>query len=440
MPNSRLAVDLEIPAEQSQASYEEALSRLSRSVKVPGFRKGKVPKAVILQQIGIDQIKATALEALIDRSWRDAIKKEGIEPLCEPELKDGFDSLIKTFQPGEVLKLTLETDVSPSPKLTKTKGLQAEIELISFDPSKVDELIEQSRKQLATLIPIENRAAKIGDVAVLSFKGIYTDDDSEIDGGSAESMDVDLEEGKMIPGFVEGIVGLSIGEEKTIDCKFPKDYPQKDSQGRGAKFKVQLKDLKARELPKLDDDFAKQASDKDSLEELKKDLEKRLKEDLKRKKENNKHEALLKTLVEQLEVDIPKTLIDQEVRSLVEQTARQFADQGMDVKSMFTAELVKSLMESSRDEAKANVKQKLALSALAEEESIEIDEKIINEKYQELSKQFSDRNDINKDALKQAVKEDLLQEKLLQWLEENNTIIEKKAKKESKSNASKVKR
>ncbi len=439
LPSSRIAAKIEVPAKRCKASYEEALSRLSRSVKLPGFRKGKVPKAVLMQQIGVAQIKATALESLVKNVWQEAIKQESIEPLCEPVVSGGFESLFESFEPDQNLLITLETDVIPEPKLKKVKGLQAEAEVIAFDPLKVDELIEESRKQLATLVPVEKRAAKVGDVAVLSFQGTYIDDGSEIEGGNAESMDIDLEKGRMIPGFVEGIIGMNLNDEKTIECQFPDDYSQEDARGRKASFLVKLKDLKVRELPELNDSFAQQASDKETIAELKQDLEKRLKDDAQRRHENTRQEALLKALVEQLEVELPQTLIDQEVRKLVEQTASRFAQQGMDVKSMFTAELVKSLMESSQEEAKENLKQSLALNALAKAENIEVDDEEFAKKLKEVKKQIGNEKNIDSNKLQQAVEEDLLKEKIFKWLEENNTVVETSSKESSISKSKKIK-
>ena len=225
-PGSRLAVEVAVPAERCKESYEAAVSRLSRTINLPGFRKGKVPRAVLFQQIGPLRIRATALESMVDGIWREAIEQEKIEALGQPDLTDGFEKLLDAFDPSKELTVNLETDVAPVPKLKSTKGLKAEAESVSFDASKVDEMIEQSRRQMATLVPVENRAAATGDVAVVGFAGTYSDDDSAIEGGSADSMDVELEDGRMIPGFVEGIVGMAIGDEKTVECQFPEDYPK----------------------------------------------------------------------------------------------------------------------------------------------------------------------------------------------------------------------
>ena len=424
-PGSRLAVEVAVPAERCKESYEAAVSRLSRTINLPGFRKGKVPRAVLLQQIGPLRIRATALESMVDGIWREAIEQEKIEALGQPDLTDGFEKLLDAFDPSKELTVTLETDVAPVPKLKSTKGLKAEAESVSFDASKVDEMIEQSRRQMATLVPVENRAAATGDVAVVGFAGTYSDDGSAIEGGSADSMDVELEDGRMIPGFVEGIVGMAIGDEKTVECQFPEDYPKEDARGRKASFVINLKDLKTRELPELDDAFAKQASDKETMAELRADLEQRLKDDAENRQKSNRHDALIAALVEQLEVELPESLVQQEVRNLVEQTAGQFAQQGMDVKSLFTPELVRNLMESSRPEAEERLRRSLALSALAEAEDLKVEDGDIDAKVKEVKKQLAGQGDIDPQRLRDAVIDDLLRDKLLGWLEDNSTVTEK---------------
>ena len=426
-PNSRIAVEVEVPADRCKNSYNEALSKLSRSISIPGFRKGKVPKAVVIQQLGVKRIQASALESLLQKIWTETLDQEGIEPLCEPELEDGFETILANFNPEKILTLKLETDIAPIPTLKKSSGLTAEVETLTFDPKKVDELIEQSRSQLATKVPVSDRAAKKGDIALVSFQGIFSDDGSEIEGGSADSIEIELEDGRMIPGFIEGVIGMNINDEKTLKCEFPKDYHQEIAKGRKAEFKVSLEDLKIKELPELNDEFAKQASDKENMTDLRADLEKRLKEDTDRKQSKNRKDSLLEALVKELEVQLPKSLIDQEIRVIVEQTAQNFAQQGIDVKSIFTPELVKSLMESSKGEAEKKLRQKLALNALAKLEKIEVSQKEINSKLKEVEAdlKLSKEKNIDESRLKEAITDDLLQEKLFVWLEANNTIIEK---------------
>lgn len=423
-PASRVALEVAVPGGRSQASYDAAVEKLSRSVRLPGFRKGKVPRPVLLQQIGPLRIRATALEELVDSVWRDALAQEKIEALGSPELSEGFDTLLERFNPGEELTLTLELDVEPTPKLKATKGLVAEAEAVAYDPARVDELIEQSRKQLATLVPVEGRPAAGGDVAVVSFAGTFTDNGEAISGGSGDALEVELEEGRMIPGFVEGILGQAVGETRTISCTFPEEYPQEEARGRGASFVITVTELKARELPALDDAFAQQASDKQTLAELREDLEARLQEDAERRARGNRHDALLKALVAELEVELPETLIQREIRSLIEQTASQIAQQGMDIKKLFTPELVRSLQESSRPEAEERLRRSLALKALAAAESIELEAKEVETKLRELSRGLNEGANIDPARLREAVSEDLLRDKLLEWLESHSTLTE----------------
>ena len=424
-PGCRVALEVAIPGGRCQASYDAAVDKLSRSVKLPGFRKGKVPRSVLIQQLGPLRIRATALEDLVESVCRDALEQERIVALGRPELQESFDAVLDRFTPGADLVLTLEMDVEPTPTLKTTKGLKAEAISVTFDPAKVEELLEQSRRQLAALVPVEGRPAAMGDVARISFSGVFADSGEPIDGGTSEGMDVELEDGRMIAGFVEGIVGMDVASSRDVSCTFPASYPQKDAAGRPATFSITLVDLKTRELPALDDAFAQQASDKATLAELKADLEERLKEDSEKRHRSNRHEALLEALVAELEVELPETLVQREMRQLVEQTASQIAQQGMDVKKVFTAEVVRSLMETSRPEAEKRLRRSLALEALASAEAIEVSDDEVTARAVEVKRDLGHRSDIDEERLRLVVSDELLQEKLLSWLEANATISEK---------------
>ena len=445
LPGSRLALEVGVPAGRCKASYEAAVDRLSRSVRLPGFRKGRVPKPVLLQQIGPLRVKASALEDLVDSVLRDAVEQEKVEVLGQPSLSGNFEELLEKFDPAKELVVTLEMDVAPTPTLKSTKGLSAEAESVAYDPARVDELLDQSRRQLATLVPVSDRAAAMGDVAVVSFSGVFSDDKSAIEGGSANGLDVELEEGRMISGFLEGAVGMKPGDKKDVDCQFPDDYPEETCRGRKALFSISLDELKGRELPALDDAFAQQASDKKTLSELREDLESRLKQDAEQRQKNNRHEALLKALVDQLEVELPESLIKEEINSLLQETAAQMAQQGMDVKKLFTPETVQNLAQASRGEATERLQRSLALKALAKAEGISVADKDLEAKIKEVSAGFSDTNKIDPQRLRDAVAEDLLRETLLSWLEENAKLTmvdpasEDKPAKASKAKSSKAK-
>jgi len=438
LPQSRLSIELDIPSSSCKSIVEETIKNISRSVKLPGFRSGKIPKQVLIQRIGLSQLHASALEKIIDKYWKEALQIESIMPLCEPELEDGFESLLARFNPEENLKLILKTDIEPKLKLKKTKGLKVEIQKNKFDPKSIDEAIEKSRNQLANIIPVVNRPAQMGDIAVISFNGTYKNSNKSIEGGSSESMDLELEKNKMIPGFVEGIVGMNINEKKELNLKFPKDYAHEESKGKEAIFKIHLKDLKTKELPELNDEFAKQSGNKKTLKDLKKDVELQLKDNFEKTQRNIKIEALLDALSNELEVEIPKSMIDLEVQNNIEQTAQRFAQQGLDVKSTFTPELIKSLAESSRPQAEKNVLTTLALKALSEKENIDIEEIEIDQKLKEFSQEIEKSpNKIDIGKLREAIRNDLIKDKLIEWLEINSEIIEKKITK-TKTNAKKV--
>ena len=426
-PGSRLAVEVAVPEGRCRASYDAALDKLSRSIKLPGFRKGKVPRPVLLQQIGPLRIRATALEDLVDSCFQDAVRQEKIEAIGRPELQEGFEAVLERFEPGAELTFTLELDVEPTPSLRSTRGLVAEAVSVSFDPARVDEQLEDARKRLATLVPVEDRAAASGDVAEVSFRGTYVDNGEAIEGGSSDGMSVELEEGRMIPGFVEGILGMKPGDSRTVTCSFPESYPNEEAAGRQAEFAITLIELKTRELPALDDAFAQQASDKQTLAELRSELESRLKEDAERRHRANRHDALLEALVEQLEVELPETLVQDEIRALIEQTAGQIAQQGLDVRKLFTPDLIRSLRDTSRPEAEQRLRRNLALRALATAESITVADDEIEAKVRELRRGLSESANIDPQRLRAAVAEDLLRDKLLEWLEANSTIQEKVA-------------
>ena len=426
LPASRVAMELAIPGRLSQASYEAAISKLSSSVKLPGFRKGKVPRPVLLQQIGSKRVLATALEDLVESTYRTALEIETLAALGRPELSEGIELVLQRFQPGSELTITLKLDVEPTPSLKATKGLQAEVEKVDYDPARVDELIEQSRRQLATLVPVEDRVAELGDVAVVSFSGVFSDTGEPIPGGSSDSFEVELEEARMIPGFVDGVIGMAVGDTRTVDCRFPDSYQQEELAGRQASFEIGLKELKSRELPALDDAFAQRASDQQTLAELRAQLEQQLLAEAERRGQAARHGALLAALVEQLEVELPETMVQQEVVNLLEQTAAEIAQQGMDVKKLFTPDLVRSLMDTSRPEAEQRLRRSMALKALAIAEQIEVEQEAIEAKVKEISRELSQQQgQIDPKRLYLSVANDLLQEKLLTWLEANSTITEK---------------
>jgi trigger factor len=426
LPASQIGLEIEIPADKSQQSYEQVIQNFTRAANIPGFRKGKVPRQILLQRLGTTRIKAAALEELIQSGITEAIKQAEIEAIGQPQLRSSFEDLIGAFEPGKPLTFSAAVDVLPEIELKQYSGLQVKAEEVKYDPEKVEKVLEENRQERATLIPVEGRAAQMGDVVIIDFKGYLVpeaegEEPQEIEGASATDFETELSPGRFIEGFVDGIVGMSPGETKEISAQFPEGYPQQEIAGKPAKFTVTVKELKEKELPELNDDFAQEISEFETLAELRSTLETRFREEAEKKTKTNKQQALLDDLIEHLEADLPETMIEQEVDSVLTQTAMQLQRQGIDVKKLFTKDTVPQLRQRSRPEAIDRLKRSLALQEVAKKESIEVEPAAVEARVKELMAEYSGQ-DIDQDRLKEVVQEELLTDKIFVWLEEHSAI------------------
>ena len=425
LPDSQIGLQIEIPAEVSKQTYEKVLKKLMKTVRVPGFRPGKVPRPVFLQRFGSAQIKAAALEELVQTAVEQAIKDESIDAIGNYQLTTEFDELIEQYTPGEALTFHASVEVPPRVTLEKYTGLEVQAEEIKYEDNKVDEVLERYRLNLATLVPIEDRAAQMGDVAVVDFEGKVEQADGSFEvfeGGSAEDFQVELKEGGFIDGFVEGMVGMALDETKELALKFPEDYPQADLAGKATNFTVTIKELKEKELPDLDDDFAEEVSEFETLEELRQSLEERYQQEAQDKTESNQFESLLEALLKHLDAEIPETLIRREANHLVQQAAIQLSRQGIDINKMLTPEIVENMRERSRPEAIDRLRRTLALGEVAKQQEIAVDEDVLKTRMQEMLDEVKNPEEVDPERLREVVNEELLQEKILQWLVENNTV------------------
>ncbi|MBD2080715.1 trigger factor [Leptolyngbya sp. FACHB-17] len=427
LPASQIGLEIEITPEMSQKTYDRVLQDFTRSLNVPGFRKGKVPRQVLIQRFGMNRIKAAVIEELVDTGLKEAIKQENIEALGNFQLRSSFDELIAQYTPGQALTFSAAVDVSPEVTLKQYRDFTLQAEEVKPDPERVKSVIENYRTQMATLVPIEDRPAQRGDVSVLDFKGRFTpadgEEEIEVPGGEAADFQLELEEGRFIAGFVDGIIGMNAGETKEISVTFPEDYPQEQLAGRPATFEITLKELKEKELPEVDDEFAKEASgdEFETIAEMRESLEKRFTEEAEQQTKANKEEAVLNELLNQVEADLPETMIEREVEYMVTQTAMQLQQQGIDIKRLLNKDTIPMLKERSRPDAIGRIKRTLALGEVAKKESLKVEEDELNNKVQELLSEFEGR-DIDVDRLKSAVEEDLLKEKIMDWLTTNSTI------------------
>ncbi|MGB3311607.1 MAG: trigger factor [Nodosilinea sp.] len=425
LPDSQVGLEIEVPADLSQKTYDQVLSKMMRTVNVPGFRKGKVPKQVFLQRVGVPQFKAAVLEELVQSAVDKAIAQEEIDAIGNYQLKTSFEELVVAYKPGQPITIQASVDVPPRVTLSQYKGLSVQAEEILPDPERVDATLSQYQNNLATLVPIEDRPAQAGDTAVIDFVGKVKNDSGEFEefqGGSGTDFQVELEEGRFIPGFVEGIIGMTLDESKDVEIPFPDDYSQAELAGKPAVFSITLKEIKEKELPDLDDDFAQEISDFETIEELRASLSERYEEEATGKTEANRDAALIEALVEHLEAEIPNTLVQKEVDFLLTQTIMQLSRQGIDVNKMLTRELVDGMRQRTRPEAIDRLNRTLALGEVAKQEGIKIEEEALQEKIKEAMAEIEDPSQIDPDRLVQVLGEELLQEKILAWLGENNTV------------------
>lgn len=426
LPASQVGLEIEITAEMAKSAYEKVIQEFTRSANIPGFRKGKIPRQVLIQRIGSTRLKAAAVENLIDSSLKEAIEQEQISVVGNMQLRSPFDDLVSQFDPAAPLVFSVSVDVHPEVTLESYIGLQVRAEEIKPEPDRVDQTLEQYRQQIATLVPIESRPAQLKDVVVIDYKGVLVSDDAgaepePLPGGEANDFQLELEEGRFIKGFIDGIIGMKLDETKEVLVKFPDDYANGNLAGRSVIFTITLKEIKEKELPPLDDEFAEEVSDFKTLEELRESLENRYSKEAEEKTKANKQQAILMELLHHVEVELPETLVDREVIYLLNQTAMQFQNQGLDVRQIFTEETVPVLKERSRPEAIDRIKLTLALSEIAKRESIDVDPEEVQTSVNRILAELNNPK-VDRERVESTVTEDLLREKILDWLIEKSII------------------
>ncbi len=426
LPASQIGLEIEVPSEKSKQAYEQVIKQFAREINIPGFRKGKVPRQVLLQRIGHARLKATALENLINDSLQKALEQEKIAAIGSFELAIEFDELLSKYDPEQPLTFTAKVDVEPEVKMAQYTGLELKAEEASYDEAQVDEVLQKYRSDKAALIPVEGRPAQLGDMALVDFSGKFADTPegetpAEIPGGEAQDFQVELSENQFVPGFIQGMIGMNSGETREVSVQFPDEYSSEELAGKPAVFTITLKELKEKELPELDDDFAQEVSEFETLAELRESLETRFKGDQERKITANKEKAILEALVQLVEVEIPGTMLDREIDFLLNQQATQLKNYGIDINQLFTEDNMGPMRERLRPEATDKIKQSLALAEIAKLESLSVEQAEIVAEVARVREQFPKGN-FDPERLQEFVREDLLKQKTLTWLEEKGTI------------------
>lgn len=371
-------LEVEVGAERVADALDKAFKKVSAKVNVPGFRKGKVPRSIFEAKFGVESLYQDALDIILPEVYVEAIEEVKIEPVDRPEVD------VEQFGKGQVLKFKAKVTVKPEVTLGEYKGIEVEAVSAEVSDEELNEELTRLQQRHAELVVLEEGQAANGDVVVLDFEGFV--DGEAFEGGKAEKYSLELGSNSFIPGFEEQLVGLGKGEEKEVNVSFPENYHSEDLKGKAAVFKVKIHDIKRKNLPELDDEFAKDVSEYDTLVEYKEELKKRLQE----RKEKDSEAALETAVVEKAaanaEVEIPASMVEAELDVMVKEFERRLRSQGMtlEIYFQFSGQNESVLKEQMREDADKRVRNNLVLEAIAAAEKITVSDEEVDtelEKY-----------------------------------------------------------
>ncbi|MBV8990647.1 MAG: trigger factor [Solirubrobacterales bacterium] len=372
LPESRVRVRAEIPAEEVERRVQQAARELGRQMRVPGFRKGKVPPPVVIRRLGREAVLDEALRKSLGRWYVDAIDGAGIAPVGEPELDVG-----ELPAEGQPLSFSIEVGVRPSAVLGEYKGLEVGRREAQVQDSAIDEELERLRDRVATLETVQ-RQAQDGDHVVIDYLGRV--DGEPFEGGEGRDQLLELGSGRLIPGFEDQLAGASAGEQRQVEVTFPDEYPG-DLAGKEGIFDVTVSEVKAKRLPELDDEFASEAAGFDTLDELREDIAKRLTEADQGAIEREFEQAVLDAAVSQAQIELPDQLVHARAHELLEQTLSALERQGVskDAYLRIAGKDQETLAHEAEPEAANALKREAVLAAIVEAEQIEPTDQEIRE-------------------------------------------------------------
>ena len=373
LPESRVRVEAEVPAEEVERRLQQAARELGRQMRVPGFRKGKVPPPVVIRRLGRETVLDEALRSSLGAWYADAIDESGISPVGEPELDLG-----ELPEAGQPLKFSIEIGVRPQAKLGDYKGLEVGRREPQVDESAIDEELERLRDRFATLDTVE-RPAETGDHVVMDYLGRI--DGEPFQGGEGRDQLLELGSGRLIPGFEEQLTGASAGDERTVEVDFPDDYPG-DLGGEHATFDVRLTEVKAKRLPELTDEFAEESAGFDTLAELREDIANRLREGDEQAIEREFEDAVLDAAVAEAEIDVPEKLVHARAHEMLDQMLSALGRQGISKEAYLriAGKDEETLAHEAEPEAAAALRREAVLAAIVEAEQLEpTEERLLQE-------------------------------------------------------------
>ena len=430
---NRYQLEITVDGEKFREAIREAYKKNGKKINVPGFRKGKAPLHIIETYYGSEIFFEDALNLLYNDLVEDAIKESGLKVIND---KMDFDLVSISKEDGVDFKVSLTT--YPEIEIGEYKGLKAEKTAVKVDAAEVNAELNAMAERNARMVSVEDRAAKNGDTVVIDFEGFT--DGKAFDGGKAEGHSLVLGSGQFIPGFEDQIVGKNIGDEFDVNVTFPEEYGAKELAGKEAVFKVKLHEIKVKELPAVDDEFAKDVSEFDTLKELKADLKKKATERKKKAAEEATENALVQQIVDSIKGEIPEAMFENRLNRCVEDFAYRLQSQGLNLETYlkYTNSNIDEFKKSFRPQAEAQVKYRLALEKIVELENIKPDDKEIEAEYDKLAKDYGVEADKVKNAIPaEEVAKDLAVGKAIDLIKENAVITEVEPKAEEKATAKK---
>ena len=384
---NRVRLTVEVPAHDVDHAFEHALHDLSQSVRLPGFRKGKAPKGLVMQRIGREAVVEEALEHHLSGWYRRAVAVSGIDPVDRPTI-DWQDEPVE----GEVFSFQAEVEVKPKPEVKSYKGMSGVRPPVEVPREAIDQELERLRLTVAELNPVE-RPAQAGDFVVIDFAGSI--DGTPFEGGSGTDYGIELGSGRLISDLEEGLEGMKAGEEKDVPVTFPADYPAEHLAGQAASFHVVMKEVKERLLPDLDDEFAKSVSEFDTLKELEDDISGRFREALQEESDRVFRSTVLDDLSKQLSTELPEALVRGRMADMTRSMVESLASRGMEMSDYLrlTGQTAEQVVDSLRPQAEDAVRKDLVLEAVADAEGIEITDDMVESFIREQATQGGENPD-----------------------------------------------
>lgn len=383
LENNQGVLTIEVEEARVDKAIDQAFNKVVKKINVPGFRKGKVPRKIFEARFGIESLYQDALDIILPEAYSEAVQETGIDPVDRPEVD------VEQMGKGQTLIFKATVTVKPEVKLGDYKGLEVEAKDFSVTEEAIAEELTAMQNRSAELVVLgDDAAVESGDFAIIDFTGFV--DGEEFEGGAAENYQLEIGSGTFIPGFEDQVIGMKKGEEKDVNVTFPEDYHAKDLAGEPVVFKVKVNEIKRKNLPELDDEFAKDVSEFDTLDELKADIKNKLEEKAAVDAENFKKESLIEQASANATIDIPEVMVEHEINHMVNDFAQRLQFQGMnlDLYYQFTGLDEEKLRDQFRADAEKRVRTSLVLEAISEAESVEVTEEDINAELDALAEQY----------------------------------------------------